>query len=102
MAATITQEEKNAITLDGIRISQHAIDRFMERVGKLNGGTPTTPEETIRKLLAKAKPENIDPVHRVKRLIKHGDCEFYENSGWRFVISDGALLTVERRKTGQN
>ena len=59
---------------DYIVIPDHAISRFQERLKCVNGKEASDSEKTIRKLLAKAKEEQVDPLHRVKRLLKHG-CE---------------------------
>jgi hypothetical protein len=89
---------------DDIIITDHAISRFQEHLKYVNGKEATDPEATIRKLLAKAKPESIDPEYRLKRLLNHGiqESEYLVNSGWRFVITNGVLVTVERTKRGQN
>lgn len=86
-------------------ISAHAVNRFVERSLKL-GMTPKNPEAIIRKLLARAKPEQVSPEHRVKRLLNN-DCkevQYLIAQGWRFVLTKdgGKVLTIERRRSEQN
>ena len=88
-----------------IGITRHAIERFTERYRKVYGNVPPDPERTLRKLLARARPEDISPVERVKRLINHKEPTVYAVAeGWRFVLTEdgGCLLTVERTKSWQN
>lgn len=61
-----------------------------------------------RKLLARAVPEVMDPVYRVKKLMAHGfqDSQAFVYSGWRFIIAEtdnGKILkTIERVNPTQN
>lgn len=88
-----------------MEITKHAIERFLTRCQRLGIPHPHDPNETIRKLLGRAIPEKVDPVHRVKRLINHKkEADYVIADGWRFVVSkDGQkLLTVERVRPEQN
>lgn len=86
--------------MEDIEITQHAIDRFLERARKLGQGIPLNPEASIRKLLSKAVPEEVDPKHRVKRLISNRfeEALYLVAQGWRFVLTkDGKrIITIER------
>ena len=55
-------------------------------------------------MLNMAKEEAVDPVHKVKRLIKHGykDAHYRICEGWRLVIVSGNLVTCERQNPDQN
>jgi len=86
-----------------IKLTAHAVERFVERSRKL-GMRMNDPEDVILKMLSKAKPEDLSPAHRVKRLIANGYKEaiYLVAEGWRFVISDNALVTCERVEKTQN
>lgn len=86
--------------MDDIIITDHAKERFVERFSRLAKSVPKNPEESIRKMLKHAMPEEMDPVHRVVRLINNGSqpVSYYTCHGWRFVIADNVLVTVERMK----
>lgn len=92
--------------MEDIKISQHAIDRFVERSLKLGMKGHEDPGGLIRNLLRQAKPEKMDPVYKVKRIINNRcqDAEYYVCQGWRFVVSTNGreLVTVERVKKDQN
>ncbi len=83
--------------MEDIIITNHAIERFTERFAKFSKTPLNNPEATIRKLLAKAEPEEINPVHRVKRLITNGfqESNYLIRGEWRFVLTGNVLLTVE-------
>lgn len=88
-----------------LQITQHAVDRFVERCRKNLIPVPRDPHKTIMVLLRMSKEDEVDPVQRVKRLIKHGhEVSYLECQGWRFVIDEGrsAVITVERKKNEQN
>lgn len=90
--------------MDDIIITNHAKERFAERFSRLAKSVPKNPEESIRKLLKQAVPEEMDPMHRVVRLINNGsDAEYRTYAGWRFVIVDtdsGKVLTTVERIRG--
>lgn len=91
--------------MDELRISKHAILRFIERSAKLGFMSPGKPESTIRELLQGAVKENMNPVRYVKRLIDNGEeVEYLVADGLRFVVTmDGRLvLTAERIEPEQN
>jgi len=71
---------------------------------KLSGNEVDNPEKTIRKLLKQAKLEDMEPYHRVVRLInsKFRDCTYYAAQGWRFVVVEKTLVTIERQRYEQN
>lgn len=91
--------------MNEIEITRHAIERFVERSKKLGHGEPKNPQKIILRLLQKAIPCEIDPIHKVKRLINHnGEARYLTYQGWRFVMDENGekLLTVEREKHEQN
>lgn len=84
--------------------SDHAIEQFMARINKNKYNIPKKPERYLRKLLAKSREEKIDPAHKVKRLINHGfkPVEYRVAEGWRFVVANGVVFTIERVNPDQN
>lgn len=96
---------QNKGALHSIVITNHALQRFIERSSKLGIPTPKKANETILNLYKKAKPEDVDDVHKVLRLIKNKKEVIYKiYQGWRFVVSKegDTILTVERIKQEQN
>ena len=89
--------------MEDLNITQHALERFIERQKKL-GQTTKNPEACIMKLLKQAEPEQIEPAHRIKRIIKHGfrEAEYLVACGWRFVVVEGSVVTIERIRKYQN
>lgn len=85
-----------------IKLTAHAIERFVERSRKL-GMSVKNPEATITKMLGKARVEDIPPTHKVKRLIKNGykEATYLVANGWRFVVVDGVIVTIERTTCSQ-
>ena len=86
--------------MEDIILSEHCIERFVERVKLMCGKEMEDPERTLRNLLMRAVPEEIEPRYRVARLISNNfrDANYFRCEGWRFVIADNTLLTVERIK----
>lgn len=90
--------------MEDIIITDHAKERFVERFSRMAKTTPKNPEASIRKLLKYAVPEEMNPMHRVVRLInnKGSEAEYLVHGGWRFVfVSTDAgkvLTTIERTK----
>ena len=93
--------------MDDIIITNHAKERFVERFSRMAKSVPKNPEESIRKILRQAVPEEMNPVHRVIRLINHGSsAEYLVHGGWRLVLvntdAGKVIITVERVKKSQN
>lgn len=90
--------------MDDIIITNHAKERFVERFSRMAKSVPKNPEESIRKMLKHAVPEEMDPIHRVVRLINNkAPASYYTCHGWRFVIVDtdeGQVLTTIERMRG--
>jgi len=87
-------------------ISDHAVERFVERSKKLGMSVPRDPKKTLLRMVGLAEDSAVSPGHRVERLLRNGFQEaiYREFGGWRFVLSqDGTrLLTVERSDPKQN
>ena len=81
---------------DTIRFSDHALSRIQERFGAKN------PEKSGRRNLRRAVEETILPAHRALRLMNNNyqDARYFAYGPWRFVIANGVVVTVERRKEG--
>lgn len=91
--------------MDDIIITTHAKERFVERFSRMAKTVPKNPEESIRKMLKHAVPEEMDPMHKVIRLInnKGSEASYYTHAGWRFVIvetEEGKVLTTCERMRG--
>ena len=86
-----------------IIITNHALQRFIERSEKLGYKLPIDKRGFLCKLLSKAKPENLK-YHTVVRLMNNNymETQYLTAEDWRFIISNGALVTVERIKKWQN
>lgn len=91
-------------SLTDITISAHALKRFTERFENVYGIIPLSPVQSLKEVLEKASPEKMLPHLRVKRIMSNGYqlAEYYTYQGWRFVVTDNTLLTVERIEKGQN
>ncbi|MBI5826506.1 MAG: hypothetical protein HZB22_02080 [Deltaproteobacteria bacterium] len=85
-----------------IKITAHAIERFAERSMKL-GMNVKEPEAVILKMLKVAMPEDISPAHKVKRLIsnRYTEATYLVAQGWRFVLVDNMIVTIERTTKSQ-
>jgi len=92
------------LDLLNIEISEHAIEKFIERC-EINGMlVSTNPGQAIKNLLFKAQYEEVDKRQRVHRLIKNRfqPAEYYTADGWRFVISNNVVVTIERCNPSEN
>lgn len=91
--------------MEGVIITRHARERFVERSVKMGAHLPPDPEASIRKLLNRSVKDTSLPEHvRVRRLMSNElkDAIYRACEGWRFIIVSGRLLTVERVKQHQN
>lgn len=81
-----------------IEISEHAVEKYIERCKLNNISVSENPKKTVRKLLLAAKYEEVNKGQRVHRLIKNRfqPAEYYAVDGWRFVISNNVVVTIER------
>lgn len=86
-----------------MRISDHAIERFVERSEKLGLPVGGDAWRRILALLKEAKRERIGALHQKNRQ-KYDSNIYMVNAGWRFVLSsDGEyLITVERVRHEEN
>ena len=89
-----------------LKVTVHALDRFVERWDQIEPIPLHNPLRTIKKILSHAEKEKLEPVSQVKRLLNN-DCieaEYWINSGWRFVIigddDERCLVTIERKGKG--
>jgi hypothetical protein len=81
-----------------VRISSHALDRFMSRYQKITGESLTIEQALakIRQTLADAVPETVADNPKVAiRCARHGDSQYFVNAPWRLVIQEGILMTCE-------
>lgn len=96
---------EEAIDLNNVIISKHALEQYVRRFKKLHPQIKDVhyPEEKIKKLLSFAVPENIGKKYHLKRLMKHkAKATYLEASGWRLILEDGIIVTIERRKPEEN
>lgn len=83
------------------RVTEHAIDKFI----KINTPSRERVRKALLKLFANAVKVSIPPNKIVTRLInnskgrdfKDAEVEYYENGGYRFVISNNTMITVEKK-----
>lgn len=96
-----------ALDLEKVVITAHALERFEERLKKLDPKQkPSDPRGLILKLLGRAQEEGaIGGGMKVKRLMAHGyeGARYFHSEGWRFVIVERegkfVIKTIERKKT---
>ena len=87
--------------LSKVEVSEHAIEKYIERC-KINNINVSRKsfiiKEEIKSLLLEARLEVIDKGQRVHRLIKNRfqPAEYYTVNGWRFVVSNNIVVTIER------
>jgi len=86
-----------------LAITQHSVDRLLERWGTRSGNLPRNPVRTIVNLLRHARIENLEEQHSVARHQKHGTATQYwrdQSNQWRFVMvmcnDIRVLVTIER------
>ena len=92
------------LDLSKVLFTKHALNQFYDRYRAVHHGQELNdPEKTARKLLAKAREDDVlDSVSRVRRLIDNGfqEVSYFLKSGWRFIIKDWdgqhIVLTIER------
>lgn len=104
-------EKTNSINeLSNVKITNHAVQRFVERASALGiSFSENNPEKTIKKILKRAVPEN--PKNYTTRwelfkrnITRKGNTKTYIADGWRFVvdITTNTLITIERVKVHEN
>lgn len=89
-------------------VSEHAIEKYIERC-KINNIPVLHKHDVViaaevRSLLIEAELEEIDKTQRVHRLIKNRfqPAEYYTIDGWRFVVSNNVVVTIERCDPSEN
>jgi hypothetical protein len=105
MSEKAKQEPLPCISFQGqsIQLTNHAIQRFIERWPHEGTPKPGKVIALMEKFLQSAKQEEISPMLKVQRLVQHGTpTDYYVSEGWRFVITEGTLVTVERTSQGVN
>jgi len=90
------------LSLLNVEISEHAIEKYIERC-KINDIPMSHKhdiviEAEVKSILIDAEYEEVDKRQRVHRLIKNRfqPAEYYTIDGWRFVISNNVVVTIER------
>ena len=83
--------------IDDIVITPHAIERFKQRYEELEGVKLSDPEsvDKLHALIAKAEPEEENPLLQLRREAHGGIGEYLMTPPWRFVFSDKGLETCE-------
>ena len=79
-----------------MKVTKHAIEKFIKITGCKEGRA----ENKLMKLFRKSNPAEIDPRHKVKRLINNGvdnEAKYFVMEQFRFVIVDDVIVTVEQR-----
>lgn len=83
---------------DNVRITQHAMDKFLLETRNLGGGEDIkTPEQQIRQLFNQAKKQEMDAA-LIKRIMKNNYnlAQYFVVGKWRFVIVEDTMVTCER------
>ena len=93
--------------LTDIEVSEHAVEKYIERCNinnKIVSRKLFIVEIEIKSLLLEARLEVIDKRQRVHRLIKNRfqPAEYYTVNGWRFVVSNNVVVTIERCDPSEN
>jgi hypothetical protein len=88
---------------DNILISNHAITEFTKRAKALGLNSD---KQSLIDTFQKAAPEKSRNKearwHLFKREILKGKTDFYVYEGWRFVVANQKIVTVERIKPHEN
>jgi len=90
--------------INKFKFTLHAIKQFKKRAAAL--GLPSS-FRALRNLIKQMKPERITSTNRFhlfKRSIIYGPCTTYTYTalGWRFIVSNNTILTIERLKPHEN
>jgi hypothetical protein len=90
--------------MENVTLSGYAVGRFLER-SRLLGVEGS--EADLRELLCMASPElrpkdRVTRLHFLKRRMLRGNARYLVAEGWRFVVRQGRLVTVERIKPHEN
>lgn len=91
--------------IDGLVLTEHAQERFEERFEYVHKRRHRNPLYAIRAYLKEAREAKMPAKYRLKRLLSNEfkQAKFLENeSGWRFVVVDGSIVTIERTDPLQN
>lgn len=95
---------------NSVRLTKHAIQRFIERANiVVFSYSETNPDKTIMKLFSKAQPE-IPKNEKTRwelfrrRMMYGADTQTYVYDQWRFVVSQkkNLIITIERVKAHEN
>ena len=89
--------------IDILPVTDHAIDRFLQRNTDRSIHARNCRSE-IRKILNDAVSENLKSYLNVVRLLNNNfkGAEYYTHEGWRIVVSDNVVKTIERVQRHQN
>jgi hypothetical protein len=102
------KRKKKSRSLENVEITEHAIFQFYKRVVALGMTPPADVEQTrqcIVELLKKAKPDSkISEARKVQRIIsnKFKEANYYLSGGWRLIIVNEKVVTIERKKSSEN
>lgn len=88
-----------------VGVTDHALQRFSQRWLEYERDLPANPLKILAKILRQAERDDMNPVHRVLRLINNGQQAKYLRHGpWRMVLiaekvgnADTVVVTFERR-----
>jgi hypothetical protein len=91
-------------SMENVTLSGYAVGRFLER-SRLLGLEGN--EADLRQLLSTACPETRPKsravrLHFLKRKTLRGNALYLVAGGWRFVVRQGRLVTVERIQPHEN
>ena len=100
---------KDVLPIDSIVITNHARERFIERYKKIyNLDKVYDADYKIRSILSFAEKKAVNPKIKLMRTlnnlknVNNNPAEYYYNAGWRMVIINNVLVTMERTVSEQN
>lgn len=85
-----------------VMFTNHAIERFLKTSSAL--GLKAT-VAYMKRVFERATPEcpnEFSAFYLFKRGVKHGNARYMVAEGWRFVVVDNRVVTVERTKPHEN
>jgi hypothetical protein len=94
-----------AADINSLVITRHAKEQYLRRSQNFKQKRSIVdPEEDIKWMMSKAAEVKIDDFQEVVRFVKNGyqPARYFQYKGWRFVVVNGVVKTVERVNWRQN
>lgn len=80
-----------------VRVSQHAIDRYRERLGASSQSTFKV-AHNLRLMLKDSTEHRLKPKFSVVELLDHNfkKARYYRHGKWMLVVGDNTILTLHK------